>query len=563
VETTPPTTWWQRWLPITLWLPMYQTRLLRGDLLGAATAWAIIVPESVAYAQIAGVPPQYAFYAAPVALTAYAIFGTSKQLVVGATSAAAILSASAVAAVTTDPAQAVPLSATVALMAGAVLLAAGIARLGFIQNFLAEPALTGFLFGMALIIVIRQLPKLFGIPAGDGDFFERLWDLVSHLNEASLSTMAVAGAALAVLVGCERFAPRLPSSLIVLAGGIAVSAALHFDQHGVATVGTIPRAIPHPAFPHVSLHDVGLMATGAFGVALVVFAESYSISARFAATHGYEVDADHELLALGVANLAAGIFQGFAVSGSASRTAAADGAGSQTALASLIAAVLVLLTGAFLTPLFTDLPEAVLGAIVIVAVRSFFRVAELQRYWRLQRSAFAIAATALVGVLVFDLLPGLLMAVILSLLLYIWWAANIKTAVLGRVVTASGERYVDVSRHPEAVEIEHLLIVRPDGQLFFGNVKALRNEIVGMVTDRRPEVVILDLEFSESVGLALADMLADLRPVLTHAATNIWIAGLHSQTRAALTHLGATDGSSPLVVYDQVAEAVGAFGSGQ
>jgi MFS superfamily sulfate permease-like transporter len=178
------------------------------------------VPESVAYAQIAGVPPQYAYYAAPVALTAYAIFGTSKQLVVGATSAVAILSA----AVTTDPTQAVPLSATMALMAGAVLLAAGIARLGFIQNFLAEPALTGFLFGMALIIMIRQIPKLFGVPAGDGDFFQRLWDLVSHLNEASLATMAVAAAALVVLIGCERFAPRLPSSLIVLAGGIVVSA---------------------------------------------------------------------------------------------------------------------------------------------------------------------------------------------------------------------------------------------------------------------------------------------------------------------------------------------------
>ncbi len=559
MEMTRPTSWCRRWLPLLVWLPNYQRGLLRGDLLGAATAWAIIVPESVAYAQIAGVPPQYAFYAAPVALTTYAVFGTSKQLVVGATSAAAILSAAAVAAVTTDPAQAVPLSATVALMAGAILLAAGIAKLGFIQNFLAEPALTGFLFGMAMIIVIRQLPKLFGIPAGDGDFFQRLWDLVRQLNESSLSTIVVAAATLMVLVGCERFAPRLPSSLIVLVGGIAISAVLHLDQHGVAVVGHIPRAIPHPAIPSVSFHDIGLMATGAFGVALVVFAESYSISARFAATHGYEVNADHELLAMGVANLGAGLFQGFAVSGSASRTAAADGAGSQTALASLVAAGMVLLTGAFLTPLFTALPEAVLGAIVIVAVRSFFRVSELGRYWRLQRSGFAVAMTALLGVLIFDLLPGLLMAVILSLVLYVWWAANIKTAVLGYMATPTGDRYVDISRHNDAEEIEGLLIVRPDGQLFFGNVKALRDEIVALVADRRPRVVIVDLEFSEAVGLALTDMLADLQPVLTRDSVSIWCAGLHSQTKVTLVHLGETYGSTSPVVYDQVADAVSAF----
>jgi sulfate permease, SulP family len=196
-----------------------------------------------------------------------------------------------------------------------------------------------------------------------------------------------------------------------------------------------------------------------------------------------------------------------------------------------------------------------------VAVRSFFRVAELQRYWRLRHSGFAIAMTALIGVLVFDLLPGPLMAVILSLVLYIWWAANIKMAVLGRIATTTGERYADVTRHSDAVEIDHLLIVRPDGQLFFGNVKALRNEVVALAADRRPGVVILDLEFSESVGLALTDMLAELLPVPARQSTGVWIAGLHSRTRAALAALGNTDGSSSVVVYDQVADAVNAFTS--
>jgi MFS superfamily sulfate permease-like transporter len=231
-------------------------------------------------------------------------------------------------------------------------------------------------------------------------------------------------------------------------------------------------------------------------------------------------------------------------------------------LASLVAAGLVLLTGAFLTPLFTDLPEAVLGAIVIMAVRSFFRVSELGRYWRLQRSGFTVAMTALLGVLIFDLLPGLLMAVILSLLLYVWWAANIKTAVLGRMASPTGDRYVDITRHDNAEEIDGLLIVRPDGQLFFGNVKALRNEIVALVAVRRPQVVIVDLEFSESVGLALTDMLAELQPVLTRASVRLWFAGLHSQTKGSLVHLGGAYGSMALVVYDEVADAVGAYALG-
>jgi SulP family sulfate permease len=393
-------------LPITAWLPRYRASRLRGDGVGALTAWAIVVPESVAYAQIAGVPPQNAFYAAPVALVAYAVFGSSRHLIVGATSAAAILSASTVAVVSPDPGRAVALSAALAIVAGVILIGAGLLRLGFVTNFLPEPALVGFLFGMALIIVVRQAGKLVGVSTGDGDFFQRAWHLLSQVGSWSLATMAVGLGAVAALLLLERYAPKVPASLVVLAAGIALSALLDLDQHGVEIVGTIPPALPTLAVPDVSANEVAGLLGGGFGLALIVFAESFSISSRFARQHGYEVDADQEMVAMGAANATAGLFQGFAVSGSASRTAATEGAGGASQMVSLLAAVLVLVTAAFLTPLFTDLPEPVLAAIVIVAVRGFLRLAPLRRYWRLDRRSFWVAMAALLGTLVFDLLPG-------------------------------------------------------------------------------------------------------------------------------------------------------------
>ncbi|MGH3100195.1 MAG: SulP family inorganic anion transporter, partial [Thermoleophilia bacterium] len=459
-------------MPIARWLPAYRGSRLRGDGIGALTAWAIVVPESVAYAQIAGVPPQNAFYAAPVALVAYALFGSSRHLVVGATSAAAILSASAVAAVSPDPGRAVALSATLAIIAGAILIAAGLLRLGFITNFLPEPALVGFLFGMALIIVVRQAGKLVGVSTGDGDFFQRVWHLLTQIDQWSLATMAVGLGAIAALLLLERLAPKVPASLVVLAAGIAISALWDLESHGVEIVGTIPPALPTPAIPDVSGHEVAGLLGGGFGLALIVFAESFSISNRFARQHGYEVDADQEMVAMGAANATAGLFQGFAVSGSASRTAAVEGAGGGSQMVSLIAAVLVLVTAAFLTPLFTDLPEPVLGAIVIVAVRGFLRTEPLRRYYALDRRSFWVATTALLGTLVFDLLPGLLIAVGLSVVWFIGAASRIRLAVLGRLPDNRG--YGDVLDHPDATTVPGLLLVRPDAPLFFANANPLR-----------------------------------------------------------------------------------------
>ncbi|WP_395576997.1 SulP family inorganic anion transporter [Streptomyces sp. BK79] len=549
--------------PLMGWLHHYRRSGLRGDGLGALTAWALIVPECVAYAQIAGVPPQNAFYAAPVALLVYGLLGRSNFLVVGATSATSVLSGSAIAGVG-SPEDAAGLSAAVAVVSGAVLVAAGLARLGFLTNFLAEPALVGFLFGMALTIIVRQLSKITGAESGDGDFFERLWGLVRHVPDWSLTTLTVGLAALAALLALERFLPRLPAALLVLVVGLAVSAGAGLEKHGVEVVGAIPSAVPVPRLPGIPAADWLALVGGALGVALVVFAEAYSIAGLFAREHGQEVDADREMIAVGAANIAAGLVRGFAVSGSASRSAAAAGAGGRTPMVSLIAAVLILLTGAFLTPLFTDLPEAVLGAIVIVAVRGFLRVGELRRYARLDRNSLWVALTALLGVLLFDLLPGLLLAVALSLVLFIGAASRRHVAVLGRLPgrdrsdARRATLYGDTTMHPDAKPVPGVLVVRPDGSLFFGNISRVRLAVRDQVraADPPPHAVVLDLADSYHLGAPVLDTLDELRDELHRHGIALHLAHVRARAATDLDRHPLTIRLGPHALHPTVDDAV-------
>jgi sulfate permease, SulP family len=463
-----------RLLPITAWLPGYRTSRLRGDGVGALTAWAIVVPESVAYAQIAGVPPQNAFYAAPVALVAYALFGSSRHLVVGATSAAAILSASTVAVVSPDPARAVALSAALAIIAGVILMVAGLLR---------------------------------------------AWHLLTQIDQWSLATLAVGLGAIAALLLLERLAPRVPASLVVLAAGIILSAMLDLESHGVEIVGVIPSAVPTLAIPDVSRHEVAALLGGGFGLALIVFAESFSIASRFAREHAYEVDADQEMVAMGAANAAAGLFRGFAVSGSASRTA--------------------------------------------VAVRGFLRTEPLQRYWRLDRRSFWVAAAALSGTLVFDLLPGLLIAVALSLVWFISAASRPRLAVLGRLPAAG--RYADLADQPDAVTVPGLLLVRPDGPVFFANANPLRLGVLDLVrtTAPPPRVVVLDLSSSFRLSLPTLDTLAELHDVLHRRGVELWLARVRGTAMAELQTSGLADQLGPAHLHTTLDDAVDAFTAGE
>ncbi|MFB6523435.1 SulP family inorganic anion transporter [Streptomyces sp. NPDC056401] len=545
------------------WLGRYRAQWLRGDTLGALTAWALIVPECVAYAQIAGVPPQNAFYAAPVALVIYALVGRSNFLVVGATSAAAVLSAATVAGISSDPQDAVGLSAALAIVVGAILLAAGIARLGFITNFLAEPALVGFLFGMALTIVVRQAAKIVGVSSGEGNFFERLWTVLSNAPDWSWTTLAVGVSALALLFVLERFMPRLPAALVVLILGLVVSAVLGLKDHGVEIVGKIPSAVPVPHLPGIPAQDWIALAAGALGVALVVFAEAFSIANRFAREHGQAVDANREMAAVGLSNIAVGFVRGFVVSGSASRSAAAAGAGGRTPMVSLIAAALILLTGAFLTPLFTDLPEPVLGAIVIVAVRGFMRTSELRRYAAADRRSLWVALTALIGVLLFDLLPGLLLAVALSLVMFIAAASRRNVAVLGRLPGSS--QYADTEAHQDAAATPGVLVVRPDGSLFFGNINRVRLAVQDRlrVTDPAPHTVVLDLTASFELGVPVMDTLQELAEELGRQDITLHLAHVRAKAARQLAAHPLAARLGPQNIHPTVEQAVAAAANGE
>jgi MFS superfamily sulfate permease-like transporter len=520
------------------WLTGYRREWWRGDVAGAVVAAAVIVPEAVAYAQLAGVPPQHGFYAAPVALVAYALLGTSRLLLVGSTSAAAVISASAVGAAAGGGAAGsfAALSAAFAMVCGLLLVAAGLLRWGFLASFLSDAALTGFLSGMALVIVVRQAATLLGVSGGDGNFFERAGHIAVHLDELQPQTAATAAVALAALLALERWLPRVPAAIAVLAGSIAASAALGLARRGVDVVGALPRALTRPAAPGVGWRDWLLLAAGAGGAALVVFAESAGVAARHASRRGPRVDANRELVALGVANLAVGWFRGFAVSGGASRTAAVAGAGARTPMVSLLAAALVLTAGLG-TPLLAELPQAVLAAIIVVALRGFLRVGRFVRYWRLQRPAFAVAAAALLGVLCLDLLAGLAVAVVLSLVLFAGRGARPNL----------GEEHLGG---------DSALVLRPDKPLFFGNAEPVRVAVLDRANAESPDVVVLDLANSARIGVAVADMLLTLDDDLRAGpGTRLWLAGVDAAGRRVLDGEGAL-GHTHLRAYSTLEDAL-------
>jgi SulP family sulfate permease len=433
-------------LPLFTSLRGYDAGWLRGDVIAGLTVWAVLVPEALAYASIAGVSPVIGLYAAPGALLLYAAFGSSRHLVVGPMSATAALSAAAVAEVATQGSAGFAAhTAALAITTGLLTLAAGLLRLGFLASFISEPVLKGFIVGLALTIVVGQLPDLFGVEKGIGDFFEKLWDLLASLGQTSVTTLAVGLASLALVLGLRRFAPAVPGSLVAVLGGIAAVGLLDLDQHGVEIVGQIDSGLPALGAPDVATADYLELAAAAAGVMLVGFAEGLGAAKTYAARHHYEVDANRELLGLGAANLGSGLSSGMVVNGSLSKTAVNGGAGARSQVSGLVVAALTILTLLFLTGLFENLPEATLAAVVIAAVIELVDIGALTALYRIAtrqlrgiygiaaRPDFIAAMAALAGVLVFDTLPGLFIGVVVSLLLLLYRASRPHVAVLGQV----------------------------------------------------------------------------------------------------------------------------------
>jgi SulP family sulfate permease len=518
----------RQYLPILNWLPKYQRGWLRGDILAGLTVLALLIPEGMAYAEIAGLPPQAAFFAAPIGLLLYAILGTSRQLVVAVSAVQATMSAAAVMplAAAGSPEYAA-LTAGLAILSGLIAVLAGVFNLGRIASFFSKSVLIGFVTGLALTVMIKQIPKLLGFEGGEGNFWQRLYDILIHLNEADLLTLAVGLISLALLLFLEHRFHKLPAALIVMVLGIIFSSLFALENLGVHVVGDIPAGLAPPKLPGLTVDQWLLLLPAALGLALVNFAESYGPSRNFAAKHNYEIDANQELVGLGAANVGAGLFQGFPIGSSLSKSAANDRAGAKTPVALIVCAVLTIAVALFFTPFFAPLPEAVLAAVVLVALSGMVKVEEIRRLYRLNRVDFALAIVTVLGVLTFEALQGLMIAVILSLLALIWRASQSKLSVLGR--EPGSLVYSDVRRHPKNRTLPGLLIVRPDEGLFFANTDTLRNEIITTVDDAKPlaRVTLLNLEMSNQIDVPSMDMLVELKGELEQRGTQLWLARLH------------------------------------
>ena len=529
------------------WLTGYGRSWIRFDLIAGLTVTAILIPEGMAYAQLAGVHAQVAFYAAPAALLLYAMLGSSRQLVVAVSSAVAITSAATVSELApAGSAKYVALTAALAILAGLISLVAGLLRMGRIAQLFSPSVLTGFVFGLALIITMKQIPKLLGVDVHEQDFFQGLWRTLKALPDTSLVTLAVGLASLAGMILLERYLPKLPAALLVLIGSLAVSAAFDLSSHGVAVVGPLPSGLAAPQLPGVGRDAVPLLLTGAIGIALLAFAEAMGPAQQLAREHGYEVNANRELVGIGAANSAAGLFQGFPIGASLSKSAANDRAGARSPMSLVVAAAATALVALFLTPLFKDLPEAALGAIVIVAVSEMERIGPLKRLWRLRRADFALAMVALLGVLVFDILPGLAIAVATSIGVIVWRAGEGRLQVLGQP-TAGAERTSTEPPPPPG-----LLVVRPREMLFFINATELRDAVTAAATETepRPDVVLLDLGLTPDLDVPALDALADLRERLEASGVEMWLVSNVDDVRERMRLAGLVDGGGARLFRD-------------
>jgi SulP family sulfate permease len=526
----------------------YQRGWLAPDVIAGLTVWAVLVPEALAYATIAGVSPVVGLYAVPPALVLYAAFGSSRHLVVGPASAAALLSAAAVAELaTTGSDDYLALTAGLALVTGIAAVVAGLARLGFLASFISTPVFKGFIVGLALTIIVGQLPKLFGVPAGSGDFFEKAWDLITSLGDTNGLTLVVGVGSLAGLLLLRRFAPKVPGSLVIVGLGIAMVKGFDLDQHGVAIVGPIASGLPQIGLPDLSLSQYGTLAGPAVGILLVGFAEGLGAAKTYAARDHYTVDPNRELVGLGSANLGAALTSGMVVNGSLSKTAVNGGAGARSQLSGLIVAVLTVVTLLFLTGLFEDLPEATLAAVVVAAVIDLVDVGSLTRLYRVYtahlasiygpvaRPDFIAAVAALAGVLVFDTLPGLFIGIAVSVLLLLYRSSRPHLALLGRSDDGS---WVDLGRNPTAVQAPGVVVVRPESELFYANADNVKAAIGAELTEDT-QTLVLDLQTVPTIDITAVNMLVQLAADLAATDTAFLIARDIGQVRDLLETAGA------------------------
>jgi high affinity sulfate transporter 1 len=552
-----------RSLPGARGLAGYRRAWLLHDVLAGLVLVALLVPQGMAYAELAGLPAITGLYASVACLLAYAVFGPSRILVLGPDSALASMIAATIVAITGSngsPEEAIALASTLALMVGALMLLAAVAKLGFIADLLSKPTQIGYMNGLALTILVGQLPRLFGFSTGASGLIDQARAFADGLaaGKAVPAAIAVGAGSLVLIVALGRLLPRVPGVFVAVLASIAASVSFDLGGHGVKLVGTLPQGLPPFTVPGPHVSDLPLLAAGAAGIALIALTDTISTASAFAARTGQEVNGNGEMIGIGTANLAAGLFQGFPVSTSASRTAVAEQAGAKTQLTGLVAAALIVLMLVLVPGLLRDLPQPTLAAVVIAASLSLANIPATVRLWRQRRSDFALSLTALLGVALLGVLPGIGIAVAFSILdvfRHVWWPYH---ATLGRVPGMRG--FHDRRQHPDAEVPPGVVIFRFDAPLLFANARTFREHLRHFAAaDPPPSWIIIAAEPITDIDTTAADMLLALDQELNAEGIAIVFAALKDPVRAKLERYELIGTLDPSHFYPTVHAAVDAY----
>jgi high affinity sulfate transporter 1 len=544
-------------------LSPFHREWLAKDIVAGIVLTTLLVPQGMAYAELAGLPPITGLYTSIMCLLGYAVFGPSRILVLGPDSSLGPMIAATILpliAANGDAKRAIALASLLAIMVAAIMIIAAVAKLGFIADLISKPTMIGYLNGLALTILVGQLPKLFGFKVDAEGLISEFIAFIRGLanGEAVAAAAAVGIAGIVLILVLQRWLPKVPAVLIMVVLAIAATTVFSLADHGVSLVGVLPKGFPPLTIPHVRLSDLGPLSAGALGIALVSLADTISTSSAFAARTGQEIDGNGEMIGIGAANLAAGLFQGFPVSTSGSRTAVAERSGAKTQLTGVTGAVLITLMIVLVPGLFRNLPQPALAAVVITASLSLADIPGTVRLWRQRKAEFLLAIAAFLGVALLGVLPGIAIAVGLSILNVFrrsWWPYN---TVLGRVEGLAG--YHDIHSYPDASQLPGLVIYRFDAPLLFANAKTFRDEVRRFATaDPAPRWIVIAAEPVTDVDTTAADVLEDLDEELNTRGISLVFAELKDPVRRKIERYGLTRTISPSHFFPTIGAAVKAF----
>jgi len=555
-------TGWRRWFPGLITLRHYKSSWLRHDVVAGLVMTTMLVPVGIAYAEASGVPGINGLYATIVPLLAYALFGPSRILVLGPDSALAPVILAVVLPLSAgEPQRAVALAGMMAIVSGLVCVAAGLGRLGFITELLSKPIRYGYMNGIALTVLLSQVPKLFGFSVAAKGPLRQAWGIIDKALEGSTNivTLAVGVSTLALILILKR-QPRLPGVLIAVVTATVIVATFDLaTRAGVSVLGPLPRGLPSPRFPFVHIDDWVPILTGGFAVALVSFADTSVLSRTYAARLHTTVDPNQEMVGLGAANLAAAFFQGFPISSSSSRTPVAEAAGAKTQLTGVVGSLAIALLLVLAPELLQDLPHTALAAVVIAAAIGLVEVSDLRRIYRIQRWEFWLSMVCFAGVAVFGAIPGIVLAIVIAVIEFLWDGWRPHSAVLGRVDRVRG--YHDIARYPEARLIPGLVLFRWDAPLFFANAELFHERVLNAVANSPTPVrwLVIAAEPVTSVDVTAADAVTELDDILHAASIELCFAEMKDPVKDKLKRFGLFSRLGEQTFFATLGEAVNAY----